>query len=117
MIDGACHCGALRWRTPAPPAWLTACTCSYCRKAGALWGEADPSETRLEWDAEPHRYVHGDRTLEFVSCPRCAMLGWWRSLPGGPDRMKLNYRLADPALVATLRVRTFDGADSWDFLD
>jgi hypothetical protein len=31
--------------------------------------------------------------------------------------MKVNARLFDPAVIENWRVRRFDGADSWTFLD
>ena len=117
MIDGACHCGALSWRTPALPEHLTQCTCSACRRSGALWGEVDPSVTELIGIDAAREYLTGERTLAFVFCKTCGNLSHWRSRPGHGDRMKLNFRLADPTLIKGLKVRTFDGADSWRFLD
>ncbi|MEQ8435014.1 MAG: hypothetical protein RIA71_12305 [Oceanicaulis sp.] len=117
MIEARCHCGALSWRTPALPEHLMRCTCSYCRRAGALWGEVDAQATVLTGAEKAHRYSHGDRMLDFVSCATCAMLGWWESRPGHGERLKLNFRLADPELVSGLRIRTFDGAGGWRYLD
>lgn len=117
MIEGRCHCGALSWRAASRPRWLTQCTCSYCRRAAALWGELAPDQIAIDMPSQGLvRYVHGDATLEFVSCARCGNLSHWRSL-FPPDRLKLNFRLADPGLLAGLEVRTFDGADSWTYLD
>jgi hypothetical protein len=31
--------------------------------------------------------------------------------------MGVNARLMDPAVVAAARIRRFDGADTWEFLD
>ncbi|MEQ8405826.1 MAG: hypothetical protein RKE49_12070 [Oceanicaulis sp.] len=117
MIHGACHCGALAWRTPALPEHLTRCTCSACRRSGALWGEVDRAVTVVEGSKTARDYVTGERTLAFVFCGVCGNLSHWRSLPGHGDRLKLNFRLADPDVISGLRVRTFDGADSWAYLD
>jgi len=117
MIDGACHCGALIWRTPHLPEHLARCTCSICRRYGALWGEVDPAATELSKSDQAREYLTGDKTLAFVFCGRCGNLSHWRSLPGHGDRMKLNFRLADPERIRDLRVRTFDGADTWRYLD
>ncbi|MGJ3233162.1 MAG: GFA family protein [Oceanicaulis sp.] len=117
MIEGACHCGALSWRTPARPAHLTRCTCSACRRYAALWGEVDPAATEITGHEHARDYVTGDASLAFVFCSVCGNLSHWRSLPGHGERMKLNFRLADPAVISGLRVRTFDGADSWAYLD
>jgi hypothetical protein len=117
MIKGSCHCGAVSWRTPALPEHLTQCTCSVCRRTGALWGEVDPAATQLSGLEHAREYLTGDKTLAFVFCSVCGNLSHWRSRPEHGDRMKLNFRLADPALIKDLRVRTFDGADTWRFLD
>lgn len=117
MIDGACHCGALSWRTPSLPVHLARCTCSVCRRYGALWGEVDPAATELAGMTAARDYITGDRMLAFVFCATCGNLSHWRSTPGNGDRMKLNFNLADPDLIRDLRVRTFDGADTWRYLD
>jgi len=116
MIEGQCACGALAWRAPEP-AWLHTCNCSYCHRSGALWGEVPPEHTELFITTPPLRYIRGDACLAFNFCRTCGNLAWWRSLEPNPDRMKLNFRLADPALIANLRVRIFDGADTWRYLD
>jgi len=117
MIEGSCHCGAVSWRTPALPEHLAQCTCSVCRRSGALWGEVDPPVTQLRGVEQASQYLTGDRTLAFVFCKVCGNLSHWRSLPAHGERMKLNFRLADPALIEGLKVHTFDGADTWAYLD
>ena len=117
MIEGACHCGALSWRTPVLPEHLTRCTCSFCRRAGALWGEVDPATTELNGLDAAREYLTGDRTLAFVFCATCGNLSHWAGRPGHGGRMKLNFRLADRRLITPLKVRTFDGADTWRYLD
>ena len=37
MIEGACHCGAVRWQFDGMPDGATACNCTVCRRYGALW--------------------------------------------------------------------------------
>ena len=36
-IEGACHCGAVRWRFNGTPEGATACNCTVCRRHGTLW--------------------------------------------------------------------------------
>ena len=116
MIEGRCHCNRLSWRTASRPQWLNVCTCSFCHRAGALWGEVEGKDTTIRHDGEVSEYVHGEATLAFVFCPVCGNLSHWRSV-GAPGRMKLNFRLADPALIEAFKIRTFDGARSWTYLD
>jgi len=123
MIRGSCHCGAVRFELAITPEWLTACNCSVCRRLAALWAYADASEVRLY--CGPHAtigYAWGDKTLAFHSCRTCGCITHWEPLRGNrqPDRstrMAVNCRLADPQVVAPLRIRHFDGADSWIYLD
>ena len=37
MIEGACHCGAVRWKFDVTPKSATACNCTICRRYGVLW--------------------------------------------------------------------------------
>ena len=41
----------------------------------------------------------------------------WQSLDGAQDRMAINARLVDGLDWTNLRVRQFDGADTWKYLD
>nr|HET7859172.1 hypothetical protein [Caldimonas sp.] len=72
MIEGSCHCGAVRWQLDATPEGATACNCTVCRRYGVLWA--------YDWDGEGIRvcgptraYVRGEREIEFPFCPTC---GW-----------------------------------------
>lgn len=60
----------------------------------------------------------GARTLAFHSCKTCGCTTHWTSLdPATNDRMAVNCAMADPHLIADLRIRTFDGAESWTYMD
>ncbi|WP_417468140.1 GFA family protein [Maricaulis sp.] len=119
MIEGHCHCGAVRWTLNIEPGWLTRCNCSYCRRANAVWAHADASQIVLDYPAESVvRYLHGDRTLAFVSCKACGCTTHWEAVdPEAGGRMAVNVNMAAPAAIAGLRIRHFDGAESWEFLD
>lgn len=50
--------------------------------------------------------------------PVCGCVSHWESLdPAGAQRMAVNARLLDPAEIEGVRVRRFDGALSWTYLD
>ena len=119
MIKGACHCGAVGFELLKEPAWLTACNCSVCRRLGALWAYAEPGEVRLRVErGATSAYVWGDKTLAFHHCRICGCTTHWESLQWGKaGRMALNCRLADPADIESVRIRRFDGSDSWQYLD
>jgi hypothetical protein len=119
VIRGTCHCGAIRFTLAATPAWLTRCNCSYCRRAGALWAHAGRDTIAVAYDpAQAIRYIWGDKTLAFVSCKVCGCTTHWENLDEAADaRMAVNCNMADPAGIEGIRIRHFDGADSWQFLD
>ena len=116
MIRGSCHCNAVRFELARTPEWLTACNCSVCRRIGALWAHADASEIRLIHAPDAtFGYVWGDRSLAFHTCRTCGCTTHWKGLLY--SRMAVNCRLADPEVIARVRTRHFDGADSWSWLD
>jgi hypothetical protein len=116
IITGSCLCGAVRWEI-SPPDHVTACNCSACRRYGAHWAYIPPSVGRVI--AEPGAtiaYSRGDHSLAFHSCTTCGVTTHWAGLAN--DRIAVNFRLADdPEELDRVRIRHFDGAESWEFLD
>lgn len=63
-------------------------------------------------------YSWGDKDLIFNTCATCGCtVSWTPSAPDSVDRMAVNMAMADPADIADIPVRHFDGADTWDFID
>jgi len=119
VIRGSCHCGAVRFEFGDQPQWLTRFNCSFCRRAGVLWAYAERNRIALNFEANAtSRYIWGDKTLAFHICKICGCTTHWESLePDKNPRMAVNCALAEPGDIAGLRVRNFDGADSWSYLD
>lgn len=64
------------------------------------------------------RYVWGDKNLAFVSCRTCGCTTHYEPLdPQVHSRMAVNCNMANGDDIAGLRVRHFDGAKTWTFLD
>lgn len=116
---GQCHCGAVSFTYPQAPEYLTCCNCSLCRRLGALWAYDARANIVLEKTADATiRYVQGDKTLETHSCRTCGCTTHWLGIDGDRNsRMAVNFRMCDPDAIASIRVRRFDGADTWKFLD
>ncbi len=119
MIEVACHCGRTRLEVGRAPRRLTNCNCSVCRRYGALWAYYRPAEVKLCYRMrDVESYVWGDRHLRFVRCRTCGCVLHHAPYRKDPRRkLGINMRLADPAVIAGVRVRRLDGAKSWKFLD
>lgn len=119
MISGTCHCGAVSFQLATTPQWLTRCNCSICRRLGALWAHAEISEITIVCEDEATlRYSWGDHSLAFHTCRTCGCTTHWENLePDKTSHMAVNCLMADPDEIATFRIRHFDGADTWKYLD
>lgn len=118
MIAATCHCGAVRFQIARAPGEVTDCNCSICRRLGALWAYYDPSEVRLETpEADVGGYAWGERMLTFHHCRVCGCTTHWSPMDETHPRMGVNARLFEPEVLAGIRVRHLDGADTWTFLD
>jgi len=118
MIEGSCHCGAVRWRFSAVPDGATACNCTTCRRYGALWIYGhDGVDVSASGATRAYRGRSG--YLDFHFCPTCGNVAYWLQVgveEDGRRRMAVNVRLADPDAVAGLPIDHFDGLDSFDDL-
>jgi hypothetical protein len=119
MHQGSCHCGAVRLRLPSTPTVATKCNCSLCRRIGGPWVYFEFGSVQIEGHPEhTAAYVQGDRTLSTIHCRTCGCVTHWEPIPPTPGaRHGVNLGNFDPALIASVRVRRFDGADTWTFLD
>jgi hypothetical protein len=115
MIDGSCHCGAVRWSFEGVPDSATACNCTVCRRYGVLWAY-DYENEGIRVSGPTHAYAWGKRNLEFHFCPNCGCVAYWRASAPREDRRRriaVNLRLADPEVVGAIVIDHFDGLDSW----
>jgi hypothetical protein len=117
MIEAACHCGAVKLALPAAPETVTECNCSICRRLAARWAYYPQSEVELPKPGATQPYVWGDRMLAFHRCKACGVTTHWQGLDGSRDRMGVNARVIDGLDWSKVRVRPFDGADTWKYLD
>ena len=119
LPEGSCHCGAVRLVLPAAPETATECNCSICRRLGALWSFYPVGSVQIHGHPENTQdYLWGARTLRTMRCARCGVATHWEPLdPHADPRIGVNLRNFDPQLVARVRVRHFDGADSWTYCD
>ncbi len=117
MLEGTCHCGAVRWSFDGIPSDATACNCTICRRYGTLWAY-DYEGEKIVVSGSTRVYVRG-RALGYHSCETCGCVAYWRALNPGDDgrrRIAVNLRLAEPELVAAIPIEHFDGLDTFEDL-
>jgi hypothetical protein len=118
MLQGSCHCGAVRWSFDGLPDSATACNCTVCRRHGTLWayGFID-EEVRVSGDTRT--YAWGGRNLGFHFCGDCGCVAYWLATTQGADGRRyggVNLRLAEPESVAAIPIRHHDGLGTGDDL-
>jgi hypothetical protein len=105
MIDASCHCGAVRFTTEAAPVEVNDCTCSICRRYGALWAYYHPSQVRFAPESGPTDvYMWGERILEFHRCAACGCITHWSAVDRTWPRMGVNARMMPPEALAGVQV-------------
>jgi hypothetical protein len=118
VIEASCHCGAVRLTIESAPAEVTDCNCSICRRYGTLWAYYSPRQVRiLPPDGATDIYMWDDRSLEFHRCKNCGCVTHWAPVDITRDRMGVNARMMNPAVITQARVRHLDGAVSGQYLD
>jgi hypothetical protein len=118
VLEGSCHCGAVHIQVPRKPRHLTSCNCSVCRRLAGLWAYYDRHATKV---IAPRRalayYLWGDRALRLYRCVTCGCVTHWLPTSRASRRMGVNFRNFEPGVVASIRVRRIDGANTWKVLD
>lgn len=118
MLTGSCHCGAVQILVPRKPRRLTSCNCSICRRQAGLWGYYERSQVEIKArKGAVDRYIWGDKCLALCRCASCGCVTHWVPLVRGSTRMGVNFRNFEPSVIEKTRIRRFDGASSWTFLD
>ena len=119
MLVGTCHCGAVRIEVPEAPQELTDCNCSICHRYGALWAFYEAGTVHVIGHPEnTAEYVWGPKTIRTLRCRSCGCVTHWEPLHLEPNgRLGVNIRNFDPSALTSARIRRFDGADTWTYLD
>lgn len=119
MLRASCHCGDVQIEIARKPKSFTQCTCSICRRYGALWAyctrksahvlSASDVETSYRWN---------DEVIEFFHCNRCGCMTRYENVEkSAAGRIAVNARMLAPGDVDGIEIRTFDGADSCKYID
>jgi len=103
-IDGACHCGNIRFTFQLPEAEgaipVRACGCMFCRKHGGVYTSHPVGvlAARIADAALVERYRFGTETADFHICRNCGVVPFVTSM-------------IDGAVFAVVNVNSFEGVD------
>ena len=132
-LIATCHCGATKIELPHAPARAGECNCTFCARAGAVWGYYQPGELTMVSDTEGKFYSASGNGIEHHFCCNCGMQTWgvspdWGSLynndgtpkdPSNPNAFPttqiyaLNLRLIDDFDWSSVTVEKMDGRNGW----
>lgn len=114
-----CHCGQVQVTVPQAPKAVTSCNCSVCHRYGALWGNYPPEQVQVEAAVPQQSYLRGEGLVEFKRCGDCGCVTHYVTTAKVTEdpTVGVNFRMATPAELTGIKVRYFEGADTWRFLD
>ncbi|WDR04091.1 GFA family protein [Devosia algicola] len=124
-LTATCHCGATRIEVDRAPDNATACNCTYCSKAGALWAYYRPDEVRILAADSDKVYAPNGLNLHHF-CAHCGTNTYgdtpdWSEADIGSDtptvpearKIGVNVRLFNDFDLAKLPVLEIDGRNLW----
>jgi hypothetical protein len=117
MIRAACHCTAVRFELTDAPAWVLDCSCTICRRYGALWAYPEPGDVAFVSGMDAtDAYVWGDGSLAFHRCKVCGCVTHMMRLSTDPPTVYgVNARMIPTLDPATVRVRQKDNGHTGFF--
>ncbi len=119
MLEGTCHCSAVRWTLKTFPETATACNCSVCRRYGALWAYGYFG-TDVRTTGQTRTYLRRDSgDICFHFCIICGCVTHYvarRAAEDGRTVAAINIRMSDPSAIGEIPIRHFDGHDSFEEL-
>lgn len=112
VMRAACHCGAVRFEIARPPAWVMDCSCTLCRRYGALWtyyrGQGQALLLSRPSADLTDTYLWGDRAIAFHRCKVCGCMTHMAAVDTDPPTVfGVNARMfvgLDPAAVTVRRI-------------
>ncbi len=105
MVRAACHCTAIRLLVKKPESVLD-CSCTICRRYGALWAYPKPEDVQLSQGASAtDTYIWGDKDLAFHRCAECGCVTHFSTVPPSSPRIfGVNARMIPTLDPATVRL-------------
>ncbi|MDH3763213.1 MAG: aldehyde-activating protein [Gammaproteobacteria bacterium] len=119
MLNIECHCGNVKLTANRRPSSITSCNCSICYRLGALWAYFVSDDVELRIGEHPSAgYAWGEKSITYHRCGNCGCTTHYTSSDRDDgQRIALNCRMAPISEIEGIPVRSFDGRDSWRYLD
>jgi hypothetical protein len=110
---GNCHCGRVAFEVDTQLDHVVECSCSLCRRLGALWHGASDGNLRITaGEADLTLYQFNTMTAKHYTCRHCGVHPFSRPRLD-PNRWVVNVRCIDGVDVSALPLMRFDGAN-WE---
>lgn len=131
-LIASCHCGGTRIELPRLPERQLECNCTYCTKAGAVWGYFGPGE--MTFSSNDHDRLYSKSGMnQHHFCGKCGMQTWgdspdWAEIYNADGTPKeghtasdlptrrtyaVNLKLLDDFDPSGLTAQKIDGRNSW----
>jgi len=113
-LAGSCHCGCVRFEVRAAGcSELLDCNCSMCRRSAYLHLIVGAGDFRLLAGAgDLVEYTFGTGVAKHRFCRHCGVKSFY--VPRShPDGYSVNARCLDPAAIASMTIRPYDGSN-WE---
>ncbi len=112
IVEGGCHCGAVRFRVRVDEFTALECNCSICRKKGFLHLIVAPEAFELlSGEDSLTTYEFNTRVAKHRFCKICGMHPFYTPR-SHPDHVDVNVRCLDVP-ISRFRLDPFDG-QSWE---
>lgn len=118
-LSASCHCGDIQIEVAEKPRALSECNCSICRRYGAKWAYYTQGSAKVSYaPGKARAYTWGEKTIEFYHCDNCGCLTHYETLDKSENaRLVVNARMMSPGDIEGIKVKLFDGADTWKFVE
>lgn len=113
VMEGGCHCGAVRFRVTSELDRVTECNCSICTKKGFLHLIVPPEQFELVSGKDDlTTYTFNTRAAKHTFCKACGVHPFY--VPrSDPDKIDVNVRCLDDIDLAAISVKRFEGKN-WE---
>ena len=109
ILEGGCHCGAVRFRVKVRSRKAVDCNCTICTKKGYLHLLVHEADFELlRGDDSLTTYTFGTHTAKHHFCSRCGVHSFYRPR-SHPTQIDVNIRCLDGVTPDHFEYYPFDG--------